>query len=34
MISKEFLKWNKANGKAVQGLTNRRIKESALYFTK
>jgi lysozyme len=34
LISKEFLKWNKANGKAVQGLTNRRIKESALYFTK
>jgi lysozyme len=34
MISKEFLKWNKAKGKAVQGLTNRRIKESALYFTK
>jgi lysozyme len=34
MISKEFLKWNKANGKTIQGLTNRRIKESALYFTK
>jgi lysozyme len=33
MISKEFLKWNKAGGKAVQGLTNRRIKESALYFS-
>lgn len=34
MIAKEFLKWNKASGKPVQGLTNRRIKESALYFTK
>ena len=33
-IAKEFLKWNKAGGKVVQGLTNRRIKESALYFTK
>lgn len=33
-ISKEFLKWNKAGGRVVAGLTNRRIKESALYFTK
>jgi lysozyme len=33
-IAKEFLKWNKAGGKVVNGLTNRRIKESALYFTK
>jgi lysozyme len=33
-IAKEFLKWNKAGGKVVSGLTNRRIKESALYFTK
>ena len=33
-ISKEFLRWNKAGGRVVQGLTNRRIKESALYFTK
>lgn len=33
-ISKEFLKWNKAGGKVANGLTNRRIKESALYFTK
>jgi lysozyme len=33
-IAKEFLKWNKAGGKPIQGLTNRRIKESALYFTK
>jgi len=34
MISKEFLKWNKAGGKVIDGLTKRRIKESALYFTK
>jgi lysozyme len=34
MIAKEFLKWNKAGGVIVKGLTNRRIKESALYFTK
>jgi len=34
MIAKEFLKWNKAGGKPIQGLTNRRVKESALYFTK
>ena len=33
-IAKEFLKWNKANGKELKGLTNRRIAESALYFTK
>ena len=33
-IAKEFLKWNKAAGKELKGLTNRRIKESALYFTK
>jgi len=33
-IAKEFLKWNKAGSKVVNGLTNRRIKESALYFTK
>ena len=33
LISKEFLKWNKANGKTIQGLTNRRKKESALYFS-
>jgi lysozyme len=33
-IAKEFLKWNKAGGVVVKGLTNRRIKESALYFTK
>ena len=33
-IAKEFLKWNKAAGKELKGLTNRRIKESALYYTK
>jgi lysozyme len=33
-IAKEFLKWNKANKVPLQGLTNRRIKESALYFSK
>lgn len=34
MIAKEFLRWNKVNKIPVQGLTNRRIKESALYFTR
>lgn len=34
MIAKEFLKWNKAGGRVLNGLTNRRIVESALYFTK
>lgn len=34
VIAKEFLRWNKANGKALNGLTRRRIAESALYFTK
>jgi lysozyme len=33
-IAKEFLKWNKVNKVPIQGLTNRRIKESSLYFTK
>jgi len=33
MISKEFLKWNKVNKVANNGLTTRRIKESSLYFT-
>lgn len=33
-IAKEFLKWNKAGGQVLNGLTNRRIKESALYFKK
>jgi len=30
-IRAEFLKWNKANGKALKGLTNRRIAEADLY---
>lgn len=33
-IAKQFLRWNKQNGIEVKGLTNRRIKESSLYFTK
>lgn len=33
-IRREFMKWNKAGGKEILGLTNRRIKESALYFAK
>lgn len=33
-IAKEFLKWNKIAGVPSKGLTNRRIKESAIYFTK
>ena len=33
-IAKEFLKWNKAGGEVVDGLTKRRIKESSVYFTK
>lgn len=31
-IKEEFLKWNKANGKILQGLINRRRAESNLYF--
>lgn len=30
-IRTEFLKWNKANGRALKGLTNRRIAEANLY---
>lgn len=30
-IRAEFLKWNKANGKALKGLTNRRTAEANLY---
>jgi lysozyme len=30
-IRAEFLKWNKANGKALKGLTNRRTAEADLY---
>ena len=33
-IAKEFIKWNKAGGRVLDGLTKRRIKESQLYFTK
>lgn len=31
-IRNEFLKWNKASGKIIDGLSNRRKKESDLYF--
>lgn len=33
-IAAEFLKWNKAAGKELKGLTKRRQKEGELYFTK
>ena len=33
-ILSEFLKWNKSNGEVINGLTARRKKEAALYFTK
>jgi lysozyme len=33
-IAKQFLRWNIAGGEVVDGLTKRRIKESALYFSK
>jgi len=32
-IKAEFLRWNKVNSIPVQGLTNRRKKESELYFS-
>jgi lysozyme len=32
-IAQEFLKWNKAGGKALKGLTKRRQAESDLYFS-
>lgn len=32
-IHDEFLKWKNAGGKVVQGLLNRRIAESKLYFS-
>jgi len=32
-ILDEFLKWNKAMGKALTGLTNRRREEANLYFS-
>jgi len=33
-IAQEFIKWNKAGGKVVDGLTRRRQAESDLYFSK
>lgn len=32
-IKDEFLKWNKANGKVLAGLTRRRQAEATLYFS-
>ncbi len=32
-IAYEFSRWNKDNGKTVEGLTNRRKKESDFYFS-
>lgn len=32
-IADEFMKWNKANGKVLAGLTKRRQAESNLYFS-
>lgn len=32
-IAQEFLKWNKAGGRALKGLTKRRQAESDLYFS-
>jgi lysozyme len=32
-IKNEFLKWNKANGKVLNGLTKRRQYESTIYFS-
>jgi lysozyme len=34
LIQAQFLRWNKANGKVLNGLTNRRKEESQLYFTR
>jgi len=34
LIQSQFLRWNKANGKVLNGLTNRRKEESQLYFTR
>lgn len=31
-IALEFAKWNKGNGKILQGLVNRRLAESNMYF--
>jgi lysozyme len=32
LIKNEFLKWNKAAGKVLKGLTRRREAEAELYF--
>lgn len=32
-IRNEFLKWNKAGGRVIDGLTKRRTKEANLYFS-
>lgn len=32
-IKSEFMKWNKAGGKVLTGLTNRRNEEATLYFS-
>jgi lysozyme len=32
-ITQEFMKWNKAGGRVLSGLTKRRADEAALYFT-
>ena len=32
-IAREFVKWNKAGGLVLDGLTKRRLKEAELYFT-
>ena len=32
-IKDEFLRWNKAGGKVLNGLTNRRNEEADLYFS-
>jgi len=32
-IAREFIKWNKAGGRVLDGLTKRRIQESELYFS-
>lgn len=32
-IKDEFLRWNKAGGKVINGLTNRRNEETILYFS-
>lgn len=32
-ISAQFMKWNKAGGKVIAGLTNRRKEEARIYFS-